>query len=261
MYKIGNQYYDDVHSFDLRKQKWRKYVTKRRPINRSGHTTIVDPIGDRIILFGGATTAIVGTSFKTLLFFSNIWEFSPKKEEWNYIMCSGGPPTSRCSHSACLINNKMIIYGGKGLNGEMIFDMWALDLSSYFWSFIEQKGEIPKKVNSACVYKDEFLVLFGGLNEDNEMDNNIHLFHFGDSKWGKITTESGPKGRKKHAAVLIGNKMIVFGGCRNNDELCERLNDFWQIKIFRGISKFQRNALKKILTSPMLSDVKFNFFE
>jgi tetratricopeptide (TPR) repeat protein len=76
-------------------------------------------------------------------------------------------PQGRCGHSAVVLGNKMIIYGGTThlINKQTLGDIWSFDLETHQWQEIEPKGGIiPPKRHShvAVALSDTCMLVWGG---------------------------------------------------------------------------------------------------
>ena len=74
--------------------------------------------------------------------------------EWKNIEKKGNPPSKRSGHSACIVNNNMIIFGGYDMQSCSDIHIFSFKTSS--WDKILPIGDIPSKRNhhSATGYED-----------------------------------------------------------------------------------------------------------
>jgi hypothetical protein len=105
-------------------------VSGSPPPARSYHSAIYDPVGDRLIVFGGSST---GSFFPypspgTLL--SDVWQLtlSPPMT-WSEIAIGSATQTPRFEHSAIYdpVRQQMVVFGGITAGGA-VGDVWALSL-------------------------------------------------------------------------------------------------------------------------------------
>ena len=78
---------------------------------------------------------------------------------------SGQPPSPRHGHSATLIAKKIIIFGGRGLYSNQIYnDLYILDTTSLTWSKPTLSGDIPcpRYYHAAEMVNDRELFILGG---------------------------------------------------------------------------------------------------
>eukprot|EP00002_Diphylleia_rotans_P017460 TRINITY_DN3391_c0_g1_i2.p1 TRINITY_DN3391_c0_g1~~TRINITY_DN3391_c0_g1_i2.p1 ORF type:complete len:360 (-),score=55.77 TRINITY_DN3391_c0_g1_i2:253-1332(-) len=88
-------------------------------------------------------------------------------------------PIERCNHTATLVGNKMVIYGGRDLETNSYFgDIWTLDLDTFEWSKPEIRGEVPnaRALHTANLAIDgKTIVIVGGADEKHQMDDILAL--------------------------------------------------------------------------------------
>ncbi|KAG2374913.1 hypothetical protein C9374_010287 [Naegleria lovaniensis] len=133
-------------------------------------------------------------------------------------------PPKRKGHTLTEWKNKLYLFGGyQGFHSN---DLWILDANK--WKKVEVQGVLPHKrsSHSAVIYKNH-LVIFGG-DKGNELLNDIWILDLAkeaeDMRWKKIVSKNTPpKPRYAHNAVIMNEKMILFGGYGG-----EYLNDMFE---------------------------------
>ncbi|GBP31172.1 F-box only protein 42 [Eumeta japonica] len=129
--------------------------------------------------------------------------------------------TKRFSHSACIHNNSMYIFGGCTTNATSFNDLWQFDLSKRQWIRPLATGTypVPKAYTSMVGYKDN-LILYGGWTYPSAsqyyqvvtMFNVIHFYNVTTNRWILVNASNSPPPTAGHSAHIRGNEMIVFGG-------------------------------------------------
>lgn len=162
---------------------------------------------------------------------------------WKPISLSRSPSiTNRFSHSACIVNNCMYIFGGCTTNTTAFNDLWCFDLSTRKWTRPIATGTYPapKAYTSMVAFKN-ILIVFGGYTypsnspyfQNVTMFNDLHFYNIEDNKWTLITTcNDGPLPMGGHSACIKGKEMIVFGGLvaeMENHIVCT--NDVWVLDL------------------------------
>lgn len=98
-----------------------------------------------------------------------------QNELLNWVKCEqiGDLPEARDSHSSCLVNDKIYIYGGQG-QGEVFFnDLYCAKViekpgNKYvvIWQKISyEAGPYPRTSHTCVSYKNRYLVVIGGETE------------------------------------------------------------------------------------------------
>ena len=128
---------DDTWTLDLTpgSEAWVLLSPSTVPPARRSHTTIYDPGGGRLLLFGG-----IGSSG----FLDDLWELdlTPGLEDWHQIPGAGRPtapddaPPARAWHSATRAGTRMVLLGGFGPLETLLDQQWSLDLATTGWTRI-----------------------------------------------------------------------------------------------------------------------------
>ncbi len=195
------------------------------PAPRSEATLVYDPVGKRLILFGGLSAG---------LYRSDVWAMAlgDSMPRWSQLSLVGGPGP-RASHSAVYdpIGQRMLVFGGStGL--AYTNDVWALSLGGgpEAWSAISTTGSVPAARRSHSAIFDPVgnrMLVFGGTPYTNDVSS---LTLAGTPTWHALTTTGPPPtGREGHSAVYdaAGQRMIVFGG----DDVSDYRNDLWALSL------------------------------
>jgi Kelch motif protein/flagellar hook capping protein FlgD/galactose oxidase-like protein len=110
------------------------------PVARDGHGAIYDPVGDRMIVFGGWARGIGPTN--------DVWELSlAGTPTWAALACSGGIPNRRSLASTVLDvpRNRLLVFGGFG-NGDFASfdDTWGMSLAgAESWTALIPGLDVP----------------------------------------------------------------------------------------------------------------------
>jgi len=101
------------------------------------HTAVLNPETKKMYVFGGLA------KYKTS---SYLYELDLTTLEWKRIDIQEPSPAPRSSHAAVFYQGAMIVYGGKNADGDMLGDIWELNLTDFTWKQYELAGEAPKVV-------------------------------------------------------------------------------------------------------------------
>jgi hypothetical protein len=185
-------------------------ATGSPPASRHRHTSVYDPVRDRMIVFGG-------TNDTTL--FADVWSLSLSGPPvWSQIVPAGGGPTARYRHSAIYdpVRDRMIVFGGRGSASDFN-DTWAIDLGAEpAWSEIQPQAPLPKTRGSHSAVYDpagDRMVVYGG---EGGTRNDVWSLNLSGSPAWSLVTPAGtrPAGHSSHSAILDAprNRIVVFGG-------------------------------------------------
>ena len=160
----------------------KSYHNSEHPSKRWGHSAII--YNNSMIIFGGRHLQ------RSL---SNIYSLDFSSLTWSKMEPIGSIPLGRDSHTAVLYNNShMIIFGGNGLTSKFN-DLWDFDITEYKWTKITTQGNTPCARDghlSALIY-NKYMIIYAGLNEKDEVINDIFLFDFEKKEWKECELING----------------------------------------------------------------------
>ncbi|XP_073289586.1 adagio protein 1-like [Primulina huaijiensis] len=143
---------------------------------------------------------------------------------WRKLTVGGAVEPSRCNFSACAVGNRVVLFGGEGVNMQPMNDTFVLDLNSSNpeWKYVKVSSPPPGRWGHtlSCV-NGSHLVLFGGCGRQGLL-NDVFLLDL-DAKhptWREISGIAPPLPRSWHSScTLDGTKLIVSGGCADSGVL------------------------------------------
>ena len=191
----------------------KKELTALTP--RCGATASFDPATEKVYVCGGL--AEDG-------YLDDLWILDTKSWQWSQGGSSG--LRKRAWHTSSIVNDKLLVFGGqcdkpKELAQDEDDDVKLLDELTMFdfetgvWFAAHTTGEAPcaRSGHSATPIDNSRLVVFGGMNNEGKLMNDVHVLDTVLFSWSKPKTKGSPiKPRGYHTAVMIGHKIIFFGG-------------------------------------------------
>jgi len=211
----GGAGFNDTWALDLSAgPAWSLLATSgTKPVGRSGQAAVLDPVRDRMLVFGGRSGALL---------LGDVWELTLGETPiWSQLTPSGTPPSARAFHSAIYdpLRDQVVLFGGLGDSGSLT-DTWALSLGpSPAWTQLPVVG--PSARNSQATIHDangDRLVIFGGRDGTNLFDDVWALPLAPGSEWTYLVPENPlflkPAARREASAVYDVNhdRMVLFGG-------------------------------------------------
>ncbi|MEP1035006.1 kelch repeat-containing protein [Ekhidna sp.] len=154
-----------------------------------------------VFLFGGFDSNIKMRS-------NDLWSFNGKKwSEWN----SDEIPEPRNGHAMIYDEhtNRLVLFGGKTDNGNLLNDTWIWTQSG--WQELSITGPEARQSHRILPTKDG-IILFGGSDSNGNSLNDTWILQ--DSSWRKVETKVKPPSRRQHTLAYNSaqNSAILFGG-------------------------------------------------
>ncbi|XP_015152512.2 F-box only protein 42 isoform X2 [Gallus gallus] len=210
-----NAAFNDLWRLDLNSKEWiRPLASGSYPSPKAGATLVV--YKDLLVLFGGWTRPSPYPLHQPERFFDEIHTYSPSKNWWNCIVTTHGPPPM-AGHSSCVIEDKMIVFGGSLGSRQMSNDVWVLDLEQWAWSKPNISGPSPhpRGGQSQIVIDDETILILGGCGGPNALFKDAWLLHMQANPWTwqPLKVENEDHGAPElwcHPACRVGQCVVVF---------------------------------------------------
>nr|AML78906.1 putative LOV domain-containing protein [Pulsatilla vulgaris] len=143
---------------------------------------------------------------------------------WRKLTVAGAVEPSRCNFSACAVGNRVVLFGGEGVNMQPMNDTFVLDLnaSNPEWRHFKVSSPPPGRWGHtlSCV-NGSSLVVFGGCGRQGLL-NDVFVLDLDAQHpaWREISGLAPPLPRSWHSScTLDGTKLIVSGGCADSGVL------------------------------------------
>ena len=145
----------------------------------------------------------------------------------------GDLPADSCGVTFCIVQNLLLVIGGKPLYGSPSSKCNALSLVDYTWSR-KKDAMMPKYRASAVVLNEDIVVLVGGMYDDSESSRPqpYDIFSLSQNDWRK--GRNLPHWYKnKPLVAAVGQKVYILSRhIRESKELveCQPLSDKYNSK-------------------------------
>ena len=117
--------------------------------------------------------------------------------------------------------HRLYLFGGRR---STIFsnDFWIFSINRERWKLVKCNNNVPPKCAHHCsVIYHHYLILFGGLTQDDNENwicyNDLFIFNFASKLWTKIECDKQPESRYKHSMCISKNQLIIYGGLSCQD--------------------------------------------
>eukprot|EP01027_Heterolobosea_sp_BB2_P017377 GEZU01024624.1.p1 GENE.GEZU01024624.1~~GEZU01024624.1.p1 ORF type:complete len:1584 (-),score=534.11 GEZU01024624.1:56-4807(-) len=266
----GGEEGNEIYEFNIEKNFWSKYsgsdndpASFSKPQPRKGHSCVFDHKKNRLIVFGGkapglkflkeqrgnkAAFAMLANDHQHFLL-NDLYQFNLETKKWEKIWRLGSTvPSQRYGHTAVLDYSspkpRMIVFGGKSIEGVLENDVHSLCLESYAWTKLETTGDIPAgRERHTAVVNSGRMFVFGGWCKGGAT-NDVYELDLAKLVWRKLHMRGPdiPCRRYGHSAIFHRGKMFVFGG---RDRLFRQLNDMYQCTFVEEENKFGEEEIRK----------------
>ncbi|CAE8608895.1 unnamed protein product [Polarella glacialis] len=178
------QAYGDLHLLEIEQMKWTELHTEGpAPGPRWAHT--VEGYETELIVFGGIASeeaallsdnpsrGPVAPPFMPGVAWghgagttNSLHKLQTTSLKWEATNCVGSPPSPRCFHSACVADDKYVVFGGQGSidYSQPLDDIHWLDLRNNQWTSPSVSGTLPSARfgHKMLLGPDDQLLVFGG---------------------------------------------------------------------------------------------------
>jgi hypothetical protein len=215
-------YFNDLWSLSLTpgSEAWTQLNPPGTPPSpRLGAKAVVDPINNRMIIFGG-TTSVSG--------FDETWALDLSTYTWSLLNPGGTRPPARQAHCAIYdpSGHRMIIYAGSNRGAPIMNDVWSLDLTygSETWQQVFPGGQQPRPRTQHFGIYDQYnndMVMGFGYDYDGYFTHydDVWILELTSLTWERIipqTTTVAPRRASCAAYDPNEHRVIIFGGNQYN---------------------------------------------
>ncbi len=243
------------------------FPTGTAPAARYGHTAFYDNISNRMMMFGGATSATACLNDVWLLEDANSSGGTPS---WVQETASGTPPSARQNFASAYdsSSNSLIVFGGNNCAGGYLSDVWVLsnangESGTPTWTKLSPSGVGPTARENATAMVDSVnnvLVLYSGDAGAVGLADVWTLTHAdgtgGTPTWKHVVpTGTAPPARTGATAIYdsTNNRMVIYGGTNNLTAPTIFYGDTWVLTFANDIGGTPAWISEKVTgTAPQL---------
>ena len=179
----------------------------------------------------------------------------------------GQAPSGRRGHSCVNIDGALLFFGGQDGNN-FYNDAYLFQIDGWAWASLTCSGvaPLPRSYHTAAVFANEMYV-FGGTGSNWCFFNDLHLLHLHSKTWSSPDfTGAVPSPRCFHTAVVVGSRLVVFGGARLTRDSWEYFNHLYHFRLEAPAPSDGPDSeaattlstdLRNLLGCPDLADVTF----
>jgi hypothetical protein len=188
-------------------------TTSNIPPARYGASMIFDPVGSRILLFGGRADGLFG-----LKYYNDMWSFDTASQKWSPVKTKKRPP-ERLSPGMVYDpgNHQIIIFGGHGAKVRL-GDTWVYSISENRWEEITPETSPSPRSDMGMSFDTENnrVILFSGysLEDGGVRANDTWSYDPNAQKWAEMKPQSAPPIMygQSFAYDAEGSQSVLVGG-------------------------------------------------
>ena len=169
----------DLWALDLGTDTWTELATSGGPATRVNPAAVVDPVRQRMIVFGGRTGATTT--------FDDVWALDLGTLQWSPL--PKGPGPRQRPHYAT-DGRRAWFYGGEGFLS-VFGDLWQYDFASDTWTALPNAGDAPSaRTCGAMTVSGNRLIVHGGHDLAVVRDGTWQ-YDLDAQVWSQVSTEGG----------------------------------------------------------------------
>lgn len=188
---------------------WSVLTTTGAPSSRYDHTAIWDDNANKMIVWGGRTSASS--------FLGDGAIYDPSADSWSSVQTTGAP-SARAGHTAVWNStaDTMIIWGGQTASNSYTNTGYIYNPAGNSWSAVSTGTNVPgARGYHTAVWTGTVMVIYGGRDNISTAYNTGGRYTYSSDTWQTTKSSGGgtnPTARAYHIGVWTGSEMIVWGG-------------------------------------------------
>lgn len=201
-----------------------------RPSRRSELDAVYDPVGQRMIIYGGSTAIPEECSFPPPEFVDETWAFHDRCGIWKRIEGTSPGPRTRHMMAYDPAGRRVLLTGGRfrqGTSGNYVNynDLWQLDLETDRWSELQVSNAPTARVHAAFEVNGDGTkaYLFGGNISLSGLNYNVQSdlweLDLETYTWTELTPQGlAPQPRQWFGSLFDATRerLVIMGGSDNN---------------------------------------------
>ncbi|KAF5329556.1 hypothetical protein D9619_009026 [Psilocybe cf. subviscida] len=207
---LATVYYDDIYVLDTETRRWLKpkIAPGPHPAPRRAHVAVY--YHGKIWIFGGGTGLTALSDVWTLDVSGGLTYDSPPLR-WEEVRTTGRLPGPRGYHTANLVGNVLVIFGGSD-GKEIYVEVSCLNLETLVWSTVNQDGPRYKRLSHTSTQVGSFVFVMGG-HDSVEYTNELLVYNLVSLMFEpKKAFGRPPSPRGYQATILADSRLFLFGG-------------------------------------------------
>ncbi|XP_056151347.1 uncharacterized protein zgc:163014 [Lampris incognitus] len=199
-----DQGYSDMYILDTLTWKWKLVTAKGKIPSLACHSATF--YKKELFIFGGVQP---GHYPEDIMCCNSLYIFNPEFEIWYQPIIEGNRPLRRFGHSATLLSDNLIIFGGQRAT-VYLNDLHILDLGFMEYRAVECENPppLPRGFHAALPVSANRMLVSGGCSATGALQD-VHIFDMDTRMWSSVASPllcSRP--RAGHSIINLGNSIL-----------------------------------------------------
>ncbi len=223
----ANGYKNDlqVYEADGERVGWRQVAARSKAVPEARYGMAACVAGGEWLVHGGYDS--------DALLCADLWSFSFAGQTWQKRQTTGAVPSARMHHAmAATGDGRVVLFGGKEQKGPCAATVHVLEVGTGAWSELKRAGRERAKGRAkkgaaagaagpaarwghsatlVALQQGPAVVVYGGRDQERVF-GDAWLLDVAEAAWEELPTATAPEPRVFHAATMVGEQLLVFGG-------------------------------------------------
>ncbi|XP_017269195.1 tip elongation aberrant protein 1 [Kryptolebias marmoratus] len=203
-----DQSYSEVYVLNTLTWKWTLVTAKGNVPNLAYHSAVF--YKKELFVFGGVqpSHSLGDKSCSNALYI-----FNPEHELWYKPIVEGNKPLPRFGHTATLLPQKLVIFGGRK-TAAYLNDLHVLDLGLMEYTAVKSANmpPLPRGFHAAVPVLDNRILISGGCSAIGAL-LDVHIFNMDTRTWSSVASpQLCSKPRAGHSMTNVGRSIPAQSG-------------------------------------------------
>ncbi|XP_039992656.1 acyl-CoA-binding domain-containing protein 6 isoform X2 [Xiphias gladius] len=199
------QHYSELYVLNTLTWKWKLVTAKGNVPTLAYHSAAF--YKRELFVFGGV---LPGHSSGDKSCSNALYIFNPEFELWYQPIVEGDRPLPRFGHSATLLSQRLIIFGGRK-TATYLNDLHVLDLGFMEYTAVKSGNmpPLPRGFHAALPVSDNRILVSGGCSAIGALQD-VHIFSTDTNMWSSVASPAlCSKPRAGHSMISLGCSILT----------------------------------------------------
>uniref|UniRef100_A0A665UW88 Zgc:163014 n=2 Tax=Echeneis naucrates TaxID=173247 RepID=A0A665UW88_ECHNA len=216
------QRYSELYILNTLTWKWKRVAAKGDVPGLAYHSAVF--YKKELFVFGGVRSLADRPCSNAL------YIFNPEFELWYQPIVEGDRPLPRFGHSATLLSQRLVIFGGRK-SATYLNDLHILDLGFMEYTAVKcgNMPPLPRGFHAALPVSDNRILVSGGCSAIGALQD-LHIFSTDTNMWSSLASPAlSSKPRAGHSMISLNCSVLT-----DKHEQCENVEVRCTLLVFGG---------------------------